>query len=97
MTSWVRPGVVCECVDQEWHDFFSDEEVTGPLIGDRYTISSHTVADGVVFVQFVGEDMCYEARAFRPVVDLADDVALFRHHLKGSSASLVSSESACSL
>lgn len=96
MTSWARAGAVCECIDQEWQDFFIGEEVAGPMLGERYVVASHMVVDGSVFIQPMGSDMCYEAIAFRPVNDVSDDVELFRHLLNNSSAPSRGLEHACS-
>lgn len=96
MTSWVRSGVPCICVDQEWHDLFSQDEVAGPLLGERYVVAESSVIDGALFIKVMGDAYFYEAAAFRPAIDAADDVALFRQLLTDSSAPIRTSESACS-
>lgn len=67
MTSWVRAGVQCECVDQEWHDFDSDDEVAGPMLGETYVVAEPVQIDGEVFIRLFGVPNLYEACAFRPV------------------------------
>ena len=86
MTSWVRSGVPCVCVDQEWTDLFSQDEVAGPMIGERYVVAESAVIDGALFLKVMGDAYFYEAAAFRPAIDAADDVELFRQHLTDSSA-----------
>lgn len=96
MTSWVKAGAVCECIDQEWFDYFADEEVAGPHVGDRCIVESCCTIDGILFIKLMGDDMCYEARAFRPINDAERDVELFRHLLNNSSAPSRGLEHACS-
>ena len=94
ISSWVQAGAPCICVEQEWHDFFSDDEVQGPLIGERYVIAEYSVIDGALFVKVLGDQFFYEASAFLPVNDVEHVVEMFRHLLTDSSAPIRLLESA---
>jgi hypothetical protein len=94
MTSWVQSGVPCICVEEEWHDFFSDDEVQGPVAGERYVVADHQMIDGALFLKVLGDDHWSEADAFLPVADLDRDVELFHSILTGSSAPIRSTERA---
>lgn len=96
MTSWVRSGAKCACVQQDWHDFFSDEEVAGPHCGDRCVVAEHSVIDGTLFIKVMGDSFFYEASAFVPIIDELDDIEMIRGLLTGSSAPSHESEHACS-
>jgi hypothetical protein len=93
-SSWVQTGAPCICVEEEWHDFFSDDEVQGPMIGERYVIAEYSVIDGAAFVKVLGDQFFYEASAFMPVDDLDRDAALFQHALTGSAVPFRESECA---
>ena len=91
MTGWVRVGAWCVCIDQEWHDDISDEEVQGPLVGDVHQIAGCDIVAGATFITIEGwEDASgkpylYEARAFRPITDAERDARYFSDLLRDSS------------
>lgn len=85
--SWVRRGVVCECIDDAWTDILSGESYgPAPVAGRTYVVAEGS--NDFLRLSDAGlGDFWYEARAFRPVPEAeVHDLALFRALLKASAA-----------
>lgn len=76
--SWAAPGVLCVCIDQNWINPFTNEEVMGPEKGDRCTITEATTLDVATYIRLAewGGDW-FELAAFRPLTRWEQDAIMF--------------------
>lgn len=78
--SWAKAGAMCVCVDENWEDAYSCEEVVGPEFGDICTITRTNILDGKPYIRLAEwGHLDWAVRAFRPLTQLEKDVMIFTH------------------
>ncbi|SFV33235.1 hypothetical protein SAMN05216456_1929 [Devosia crocina] len=86
MSNWAKPGAKCVCIasNGSWRPSGHDTQpgLDFPAYGDVLVISDTFVRCGNLYLEFPGIlDAGFNVECFKPVIEQADDLALFAHHL----------------
>lgn len=89
MAHWAANGVLCECIDDgAWVAVGTMERIAGPKKGDNLIVAGVEIKGALVIIGFkeYGHGRWgFDARSFRPLTTIKDDVALFAHLLDQNS------------
>jgi hypothetical protein len=77
MAFFVGQKVVCVDGDGHWHYTITGEAARGPTKGDILTIRAFGEENGLMFVEWPGEDEEHDPEYFRPVVEKKTDISVF--------------------